>query len=161
LPPTIGINIFDDYINKIYVPGDSLSSYKIATNWSSYSSKIFAYYILQFLDYDDITVSSNQNVLYNNVSVQPTDPVREGFTFAGWYTNKTYSQSFVFGNAVTQDTTIYAKFTTIAKLNIEGSEIEEEIGYDYTWVYIWSSILFISVTLFTIFLIKNIKRKKF
>jgi len=127
LPPTIGINIFDDYINKIYVPRDSLSSYKIATNWSSYSSKIFAYYILQFLDYDDITVSSNQNVLYNNVSVQPADPVREGFTFAGWYTNKTYSQSFVFGNAVTQDTTIYAKFTTIAKLNIEGSEIEEPL----------------------------------
>ena len=51
----------------------------------------------------------------NTVSVKPADPVRptEGstkYTFAGWYTDKTYTTEFVFGTTITENTTVYAKW---------------------------------------------------
>lgn len=43
-PPTLGTGVFPSTSNnlKIYVPSASVSAYKAATNWSSYSSKIQA-----------------------------------------------------------------------------------------------------------------------
>ncbi|MFZ2756302.1 MAG: hypothetical protein WAY93_05495, partial [Atopobiaceae bacterium] len=42
-PPTITSNTFTSSNNcKIYVPDDSVASYKAATNWSTYASRIFS-----------------------------------------------------------------------------------------------------------------------
>ena len=40
-----------------------------------------------------------------------TIPEVEGYTFAGWYTDDTYSTEFNFSTPITGDTTIYAKWT--------------------------------------------------
>lgn len=39
-PPTLGSTAFPSTIESIYVPNKALSTYKTATNWSSYASKL-------------------------------------------------------------------------------------------------------------------------
>lgn len=42
---------------------------------------------------------------------KPTDPTREGYTFAGWYTDEACTETYDFSTAVTADVTLYAKWT--------------------------------------------------
>lgn len=49
-PPTITSSIGLDYVDKIYVPLASLSTYKSATNWSAYASKIVAIVDTGYMD---------------------------------------------------------------------------------------------------------------
>ena len=41
---------------------------------------------------------------------KPTDPMREGYTFAGWYTDEACTKAYDFSVAVTADMTLYAKW---------------------------------------------------
>lgn len=41
---------------------------------------------------------------------KPTDPKREGYTFAGWYTDEACTKAYDFSVAVTADMTLYAKW---------------------------------------------------
>lgn len=41
---------------------------------------------------------------------KPTDPTREGYTFAGWYTDEACTKAYDFSVAVTADITLYAKW---------------------------------------------------
>ena len=42
---------------------------------------------------------------------KPTDPTREGYAFAGWYTDEACTKAYDFSVAVTADMTLYAKWT--------------------------------------------------
>lgn len=43
IPPTMGVDVFYNTNNcPIYVPAESVSAYKTATNWSTYASRIQA-----------------------------------------------------------------------------------------------------------------------
>lgn len=42
IPPTLGSAVFYNTSFPIYVPAESLNTYKAATNWSSWKSRIFA-----------------------------------------------------------------------------------------------------------------------
>ena len=52
---------------------------------------------------------------------KPTDPTREGYTFAGWYTDEACTKAYDFGAAVTADMTLYAKWVKKAADNNGGS----------------------------------------
>ncbi|MCI6497993.1 MAG: InlB B-repeat-containing protein [Lachnospiraceae bacterium] len=55
---------------------------------------------------------SDQSVEWNDVAVKPdTEPTKEGYTFAGWYTDKDCNTEYNFEAAVKADVTIYAKWT--------------------------------------------------
>ena len=41
---------------------------------------------------------------------KPTDPTREGYTFAGWYTDEACTKAYDFSVVVTADMTLYAKW---------------------------------------------------
>ena len=42
---------------------------------------------------------------------KPADPTREGYTFAGWYTDEACTEAYDFSAAVVADMTLYAKWT--------------------------------------------------
>ena len=48
-----------------------------------------------------------QTVAHNGVAVRPADPAYEGWTFLGWYTDKTFSMPYDFETPVTADITLY------------------------------------------------------
>ena len=43
-------------------------------------------------------------------AVKPDDPAANGYTFSGWYADASFSAKFDFNTAITDDTTIYAKW---------------------------------------------------
>ncbi len=52
----------------------------------------------------DITVAKNKTI------TKPADPVRDGYVFAGWYTDKKLTKEFDFSEKVTANITLYAKW---------------------------------------------------
>ncbi len=52
-----------------------------------------------------------QTTAANGSVTKPADPTREGYTFAGWYTDEAYTEAYKFDAAVTADMTLYAKWT--------------------------------------------------
>lgn len=52
---------------------------------------------------------------------KPTDPTREGYTFAGWYTDEACTKAYDFSVAVTADMTLYAKWVKNTADNNGGS----------------------------------------
>ena len=69
-------------------------------------------------------------VNYNETLTKPTDPTRDGYTFAGWFTSSYYSTEYDFTKKVTKDFTLYAKW----------NEIPKTVSYDVGDVdyYIWT-----------------------
>ena len=55
--------------------------------------------------------TASQTVNKNSVIKEPTAPVKEGFDFAGWYTDKELITKYDFSAKVTSDFTLYAAWT--------------------------------------------------
>ena len=51
-----------------------------------------------------------QTTAANGFITKPADPTREGYTFAGWYTDEACTEEYKFDAAVTADMTLYAKW---------------------------------------------------
>lgn len=58
------------------------------------------------------------SVSRNNVITAPTAPVKDGFVFDGWYTDKEFKTKFDFATKITKSMTLYAKWTEKAKTSI-------------------------------------------
>ena len=53
---------------------------------------------------------ADQSVPWNASAVMPQDPAREGYTFGGWYAERTFETRFDFATPILSDTTVYAKW---------------------------------------------------
>ena len=54
---------------------------------------------------------ASQNVKFNGTADDPGKLTEDGYTFDGWYTDKTYTTEFNFSTPITSDTKVYAKWT--------------------------------------------------
>ena len=55
----------------------------------------------------------SQIVLENSAIQQPTAPTKEGYTFAGWYSDSGLTQAFDFNTPISTDITLYAKWDVV------------------------------------------------
>ncbi|MGI6590162.1 MAG: leucine-rich repeat protein [Eggerthellaceae bacterium] len=52
-----------------------------------------------------------QILVAGKTASKPANPTRSGYTFGGWYTNKALTKSYSFSTKVSDDLTLYAKWT--------------------------------------------------
>ena len=69
------------------------------------------YVTVTFDDMVDGTANKEVKVLKGSKVSKPEDPVRDGYTFAGWYADEALTEAYDFGSAVNEDTVLYAKWT--------------------------------------------------
>ena len=81
-----------------YVEGGSIYLYPIIANghWITFDSKGGSYVDPQFV---------------TDTTEEPTAPTKSGYDFAGWYTNEETNNEFEFGNILSNNLTLYAKWT--------------------------------------------------
>ncbi len=66
-------------------------------------------YIVNFNSMGGSTVNE-QKVKENEKAFWPSDPIREGYRFAGWYVDSNLTKAYNFDNPVTSDITLYTKW---------------------------------------------------
>ena len=78
---------------------------------------------------------SGQTVEWNKLAAKPeTEPVKEGYTFAGWYADKDCKTEYDFKAAVKTDVTIYAKWTINSyKVTFDTNGGSEVSGQTVEW----------------------------
>ena len=110
----------DDGTMELSLSDDSTAS--VALTYSgTVLSVVYDGSSMQFMRSVNFTVSYNA---YGGSSVEsvkalngksvkkPTDPVKAGYAFLGWYSDEAYTKAFSFGvTPVTADTTLYAKWS--------------------------------------------------
>lgn len=61
--------------------------------------------------YNDSSLIDKKTVKHGKTVVRIDDPVKEGFNFVGWYTEKELINPFNFNNPITKNISLYAKFS--------------------------------------------------
>lgn len=69
-----------------------------------------ATYVTVSFDTDGGTEIPDQSIVSGGKATRPADPTKTGYTFEGWYEDELFTTEFDFTAAITEDTTIYAKF---------------------------------------------------
>lgn len=88
---------------KFYFTTVPTGDVTLTANWEK--SKYKVSFITEHGDAPD-----SQNVPYNETATNPGELAAEGYTFGGWYTDKTYNTEFDFRTPITGDTKVYAKW---------------------------------------------------
>jgi uncharacterized repeat protein (TIGR02543 family) len=97
LPLAIGNNIVIIELNSL--------TYIITVNRAPYN-------IVTFDSQDGSAVASLTTVIDGDTITRPTDPTKDGYTFAGWYKEATYENLWDFAtDTVTENITLYARWT--------------------------------------------------
>ena len=56
---------------------------------------------------------NSQGVVKGDCVIKPANPLKKGFVFDGWYTDKALSNAFDFGTPITEGITLYAKWSPV------------------------------------------------
>lgn len=64
-------------------------------------------------DYSSLLPVTSERVKKGTILTEPESPQADGYKFSGWYLEEDYINKFTFGNAVTSDIYLYAKWESI------------------------------------------------
>ena len=92
--------------------------------------------------------TASQTIDYNTIPVRPAEPTKNGFVFAGWYTDEELTSEYAFTTPLTENTTLYAKwseklvFTTIptasnVTVTVDGRTITATVVADNYEYLLW------------------------
>ncbi len=75
----------------------------------------------------------SQDIESGDTAVRPQDPLRVGYAFGGWYTDSAYTIAYDWSAPVTQDITLYPKWTVLTfEVTFEGTDIPSTtVEYDH------------------------------
>lgn len=89
----------------------------ITDNLSLYAKYSPIQYSVTFLD-DDFNPAQIIYANYNEpLKEDPTEPVKKGYTFDGWYLNASFTDRYIIGTNVTKNLSVYPKFSA-TKLSV-------------------------------------------
>ena len=108
--------------NTAAFTGATLSTGEIGTQYVAKATftdggkEVIAYsdpftYAEHIVTFDYGTLGSETKTVLNGKTVTPPAPVFAGKVLVGWYTDSSFATEFNFSDAITANTTIYAKFT--------------------------------------------------
>lgn len=75
-------------------------------------------YTVTFMD--GTSPLSTATVTYGEKIIKPSDPVKNGYRFNGWYSDPEFDHPFVFDSVIEGDTTIYANFIKEYSVTVSG-----------------------------------------
>ena len=112
---------------------------------------------------NDITITFETNegsnieqliIPINTKPTRPQNPVKDGFTFAGWYLNKELTTPYYFNQTLSNDTTLYAKWgeIKITVVDIEEHKNIQTVATD-------TKILLLTITMVAASILLLIRRK--
>ena len=118
-PPEMGVGVLDAFCTAVIsVPPSAKETYSSKADWSSYN--IVTYYTVTFKS-GDASIDAyppEKQVVYPSKTVDslPSDPVRSGYLFGGWYTKPNGEGTlFTASTEVTSDLTVYAKWDSLSQ----------------------------------------------
>ena len=98
--------------------------------YAKWTAEVITYTVTFNLNYDGST-DTTQSVTSGNAVSTPEVPTRDGYTFAGWYTDTECTVEYNFSEVVTENITLYAKWIEVitdwnalsAKLNGKSEDV--------------------------------------
>lgn len=122
-------------------PAAPSSSASAAPSSVSQTQPVPAVYTVTFDSRGGSAVDALQNVTQSARIAAPGAPVREGYTFAGWYKDIARTQAWNFAaDAVEQDTTLYAKWEAVPAQDAPSGAVLPQTGVT-TGVLLWAGVL--------------------
>ena len=110
---------FGGWYNEItclteYESGAVTANKTVYAKWVDPASLVDAYTVTFNLNYPDAPMPPVPQTVTGGTITRPTpDPAREGYAFDGWYTQAIGGTLYNFGTTVTQDRTLYARWTKL------------------------------------------------
>ena len=135
-----GVTIYDNQGKNTNESEYWSAAYSTGTWKYDNNLEIFAQYITNTytISYDDQNGNIvTREVTYNGNYLLPPEPTRDGYTFAGWYTNTNYTDQITSSSIVEilEDQTLYAKWianTYTVTANANGGSIPSTTGWTGT-----------------------------
>ncbi|MGI5824799.1 MAG: S-layer homology domain-containing protein [Bacillota bacterium] len=118
-----GLDVYESTSNNVIIQGKS--------GGGEGGGVIVDTYKISF-DSNGGSIIASQTVNSGGKAVIPTPPVKTGYKFAGWFTDKACTEAFDFGTAVAKDLTLYAGWTVDAGFgftDIAGHWAEDAVNY--------------------------------
>ena len=104
--------------------------------YAKWTAEVITYTVTFNLNYDGST-DTTQSVTSGNAVSTPEVPTRDGYAFVGWYKEAECTNEYVFSTGVTENITLYAKWTevittwTALSEKLNKASIDEDLGDIY------------------------------